>query len=130
MMNAMMQETLLDRHRAQGRAPRLAGGRQDRHHRRISATPGSSATPAHLVAGVWLGNDDSSPTKKTTGGGLPVDIWSRFMKAAHQGVPVAALPGVSSAPLTASVFPPFSGSRPTPPAPIAGSGRTGASGLG
>src|SRR5262249_42189926 len=27
---------------------------------------------AHLVAGVWLGNDDSSPTKKATGSGLPV----------------------------------------------------------
>ena len=48
---------------------------------------------AHLVTGVWLGNDDSSPTKKATGGGLPVEIWSRFMKVAHQGVPVAALPG-------------------------------------
>ena len=30
----------------------------------------------HLVTGVWLGNDDSSPTKKATGGGLPVEIWS------------------------------------------------------
>src|SRR5262245_54647607 len=48
---------------------------------------------AHLVAGVWLGNDDSSPTKKATGGGLPVEIWSRFMRSAHQGVPVAAVPG-------------------------------------
>ncbi|MEA2988697.1 MAG: penicillin-binding protein, partial [Alphaproteobacteria bacterium] len=27
---------------------------------------------AHLVTGVWLGNDDSSPTRKATGGGLPV----------------------------------------------------------
>jgi penicillin-binding protein 1A len=49
----------------------------------------------HLVAGVWLGNDDSSPTKKATGGGLPVDVWSRFMKVAHQGVQIADLPGVS-----------------------------------
>ena len=48
---------------------------------------------AHLVAGVWLGNDDSSPTRKLTGGGLPVEIWSRVMKLAHQGVPVAVLPG-------------------------------------
>ncbi len=46
----------------------------------------------HLVTGIWLGNDDSSPTKKATGGGLPVEIWSHFMKPAHQGVPVAALP--------------------------------------
>jgi len=45
-----------------------------------------------LVTGVWLGNDDNSPTRKATGGGLPVEIWTRFMKAAHQGVPVAALP--------------------------------------
>ena len=44
----------------------------------------------HLVTGVWLGNDDNSPTRKATGGGLPVDIWSRFMKVAHQGVAAAA----------------------------------------
>ncbi len=49
---------------------------------------------AHLVAGVWLGNDDNSPTRKAVGGGLPVEIWSRFMKAGHQGVAPAALPGV------------------------------------
>jgi len=48
---------------------------------------------AHLVTGVWLGNDDGTPTKKVTGGGLPVEIWSRFMRGAHQGIPVAALPG-------------------------------------
>jgi penicillin-binding protein 1A len=48
---------------------------------------------ANLVAGVWLGNDDNSPTKKATGGGLPVEVWTRFMRAAHQGVPIAALPG-------------------------------------
>ena len=47
---------------------------------------------SNLVTGVWLGNDDNSPTKKATGGGLPVEIWTRFMSAAHQGVPVAALP--------------------------------------
>jgi penicillin-binding protein 1A len=49
----------------------------------------------HLVTGVWLGNDDSSPTRKATGSGLPVDIWSRFMKAAHQNVQVADLPGLA-----------------------------------
>ena len=50
-----------------------------------------------LVTGVWLGNDDNSPTKKATGGGLPVEIWTRFMKAAHQGVPVASLPNSQAA---------------------------------
>ncbi len=80
---------------------------------------------AHLIAGVWLGNDDSSPTKKATGGGLPVDIWSRFMRSAHQNVPVTALPGVgagSSGPI-AAFFPqagqPQTGSL-VPPAPVGG----------
>ena len=48
---------------------------------------------SNLVTGVWLGNDDNSPTRKATGGGLPVEVWTRFMKAAHQNVPVADLPG-------------------------------------
>src|SRR5262249_5588235 len=70
---------------------------------------------AHLVTGVWIGNDDASPTRKATGGGLPVDIWSRFMKAAHQGVAIAALPGVSG-PSLAAIAP--MANIPTPPAPI------------
>jgi penicillin-binding protein 1A len=48
----------------------------------------------HLVTGVWLGNDDNAPTKRMTGGGLPVDVWSRFMKTAHLGVAIAELPGL------------------------------------
>jgi penicillin-binding protein 1A len=52
---------------------------------------------AHLVTGVWLGNDDNSPTRKATGGGLPVEIWSRFMKVAHQGAAPTALPGLAGA---------------------------------
>jgi penicillin-binding protein 1A len=46
-----------------------------------------------LVAGVWLGNDDNSPTKRASGSNLPVEIWNRFMREAHQGVPMVALPG-------------------------------------
>jgi penicillin-binding protein 1A len=46
----------------------------------------------HLVTSVWVGNDDNSPTKHVTGGSLPVEIWSQFMRAAHQSVPVASLP--------------------------------------
>jgi penicillin-binding protein 1A len=52
---------------------------------------------AHMVAGIWLGNDDNSPTRKATGGGLPVDIWCHFMKAAHEGVAPTTLPGLSGA---------------------------------
>jgi penicillin-binding protein 1A len=47
---------------------------------------------SHLVAGVWLGNDDGASMKRVTGGTLPVEVWSRFMRDAHQGVPVAGLP--------------------------------------
>jgi penicillin-binding protein 1A len=53
---------------------------------------------ANLVTGVWLGNDDNSPTKKATGGGLPVEVWTRFMKAAHQNVAPAPLPGAIQQP--------------------------------
>ncbi|BCJ92402.1 penicillin-binding protein [Terrihabitans soli] len=49
---------------------------------------------AQLVTAVWLGNDNNSPTKKASGSGLPVDIWSRYMTAAHRGIPVAGLPGL------------------------------------
>jgi penicillin-binding protein 1A len=53
---------------------------------------------ANLTAGVWLGNDDSTPTKRASGGNLPAEIWHDFMTAAHQGVPVATLPGTGLAP--------------------------------
>lgn len=53
---------------------------------------------ANLVTGVWLGNDDNSPTRKATGGGLPVEVWTRFMKAAHQNVPASPLPGSMQSP--------------------------------
>jgi penicillin-binding protein 1A len=72
---------------------------------------------AHLVTGVWLGNDDGTPSKHVTGGSLPVEIWSRFMRGAHQGVPVASLPGASSGGgLFSGLF--GSSSAPTPPAPV------------
>ena len=59
----------------------------------------------HLVTGVWLGNDDNSPTRKTTGGGMPVDVWTRIMKPAHQGVAIAGLPGLQIGPKTAGLLP-------------------------
>ncbi len=62
---------------------------------------------SQLVAGVWLGNDDNTPTKKITGGGLPVEVWSQFMKTAHKGRTPSDLPGdaiaaASTAPNTAA----------------------------
>lgn len=49
---------------------------------------------SRLVAGIWLGNDDNSPTKRAVGGGVPVEIWSRFMRIALAGTAPTALPGI------------------------------------
>jgi penicillin-binding protein 1A len=48
---------------------------------------------ANLITGVWYGNDDGGPMKKVTGGGLPAETFSAFMRAAHMGVPHSVLPG-------------------------------------
>jgi penicillin-binding protein 1A len=38
-----------------------------------------------LVVGVWVGNDDNTPLKGITGGGLPARIWRDFMAQAVKG---------------------------------------------
>lgn len=43
-------------------------------------------TPAWL-AGVWIGNDDSSPMRGVEGGTLPADIWRKIMIAAQGDQP-------------------------------------------
>jgi penicillin-binding protein 1A len=40
-----------------------------------------------IVVGVWVGNDDSSPTRGVTGGDLPARIWNEFVS---QSTPVRA----------------------------------------
>ncbi len=45
---------------------------------------------AHYVAGVWVGNDDSSKMKDVTGGTVPARLWHDIMSYAHRGKPVAA----------------------------------------
>jgi penicillin-binding protein 1A len=113
MMNAMMRETLISGTAQKAQIPGWpaagkTGTSQDFRDAWFIGYTG------HLVTGIWLGNDDSSPTKKATGGGLPVEIWSRFMRAAHQGVAVAALPGLAAAPSFASAV------SPVPSVPIDG----------
>jgi penicillin-binding protein 1A len=119
MMNQMMQETLIS---GTARGAQLAGWQ-------AAGKTGTSQDfrdawfigyTSHLVTGVWLGNDDNSPTHKTTGGSLPVEVWSRFMKAAHQNVRPTLLPGTPSpAPIWPS--PPAwvsSGAQPVSQAPV------------
>ena len=91
MMNEMMQETLLTGTARKAELPgwQAAGKTGTSQDWRDAWFVGYTS---YLVAAVWLGNDDDSPTKKVSGGNLPVEIWSRFMKEAHEGVPVAGLP--------------------------------------
>ena len=51
-----------------------------------------------LTTGVWLGNDDGTPTKRATGGTLATVVWQRFMLDAHRGRPAVAIPGAGLAP--------------------------------
>ncbi len=68
---------------------------------------------AHLVTGVWFGNDNNSPMRKVTGGGLPARLWANFMDTAHEGLAAKELPGAS---LLSALEPqniPFPTPRPT-----------------
>ena len=51
----------------------------------------------HLVAGIWLGNDDSSPMRGVTGGALPAATWAEVMGYAHRDLPAVALAGLDMA---------------------------------
>src|ERR1700675_518139 len=111
MMNAMMRETLTSGTARKAELPgwAAAGKTGTSQDFRDAWFVGYTS---QLVTGVWLGNDDSSPTRKATGGGLPVEVWSRFMKAAHQGAAPVGLPGlVGGAP---------AGFAPVPPSDIPG----------
>ena len=101
MMNAMMSETLLT---GTGRKAELPGWQ-------AAGKTGTSQDfrdawfvgyTSRLVTGVWLGNDDNSPTKKVSGGNLPVEVWSRLMREAHRGLPPSSLPGGTWRPATSA----------------------------
>jgi penicillin-binding protein 1A len=132
MMNTMMQETLLSGTARKAEIPGwMAAGKTGTSQDFRDAW--FIGYTANLVTGVWLGNDDNSPTRKATGGGLPVEVWTRFMRVAHQGVAVAALPNsqasgffsnlmqtasqvsAPSAPTAAAPQPVGSAARPVPP---------------
>ena len=90
-MNAMMAETI-----SEGTARRAAFGWPAAGKTGTSQNARDAwfvGYTANLTTGVWFGNDNGSPTKNITGGSLPAMAWNEFMAAAHEGVPVARLPG-------------------------------------
>jgi len=136
MMNQMMQETLLTGTARKAELPgwQAAGKTGTSQDWRDAWFVGYTS---YLVTAVWLGNDDNSPTKKASGGNLPVEVWSRFMKAAHQGAPVAGLPlsapRVGPANPLAPILPPLdlagaAQQAPTPPSGGRGGGQPAATG--
>ena len=80
---------------------------------------------AHLVGGVWVGNDNGRTMNQVKGGGLPAQIWRDVMLSAHEGRAPLALPG--TAPLAAAAPEQPAGTdavqqlldRPQPPNPLA-----------
>ena len=115
MMNAMMRETLISGTARKADLPGwpAAGKTGTSQDFRDAWFVGYTSK---LVTGVWFGNDDASPTRKATGGALPVEVWSRFMKAAHQGTPATDLPaGEHGAWLSPGTI--LAGVAPCPPPP-------------
>lgn len=92
MMNGMMQETLAIGTARSAELPgwQAAGKTGTSQDYRDAWFVGYTSA---LITGVWLGNDDNSPTRKTSGGNLPVSVWSKYMRSALQGVPATPLPG-------------------------------------
>jgi penicillin-binding protein 1A len=91
-MNAMMRETFVSGTARSGAISGLdtAGKTGTSQDFRDAWFVGYTSS---LVAGVWLGNDDGEPTKRVSGGNLPVETWARFMKTALAGQRPAPLPG-------------------------------------
>jgi len=116
MMNAMLRETV-----ASGTARRadlpgwpVAGKTGTSQDFRDAWFVGFTS---QLVTGVWLGNDDNTPTKRITGGGLPVEVWSQFMRAAHRGKSPPLYPPLGDGDAMAA-FP--NSHLPAPPAGVPG----------
>jgi penicillin-binding protein 1A len=90
-MNAMLYEVVQS---GTGRGAAIFG-------REVAGKTGTSAEyrdawffgfSPELVTGVWVGNDDSTPMKKVTGGSLPAQIWGGFMRTALKNTPSSTLP--------------------------------------
>ncbi|WP_084327376.1 PBP1A family penicillin-binding protein [Salinarimonas rosea] len=92
MMNAMMHETFTMGTARRAELPGWAGAGKTGTSQEFRDAWFVGYTGA-LVTGVWVGNDDGTPTRRASGGNLPLTIWSRTMNAALAGETPVALPG-------------------------------------
>lgn len=84
-MSTMLQSVLLDGTGTRARLPgRPAAGKTGTSQNSRDAW--FVGYTAQLAAGVWVGNDDDTPTESVTGGQLPAQIWRGFMSQAHEGL--------------------------------------------
>ena len=118
MMDAMLRETLITGTARKAELPGWeaagkTGTSQDYRDAWFVGFTGS------LVTGVWMGNDDGSPTKKASGSNLPSEVWSRYMKVALAGQPPVPLPGAGS---SWRSLPPADAPPALPPAPLPDAG--------
>ncbi len=115
MMNGMMQETLIIGTAKHAELPgwQAAGKTGTSQDYRDGWFVGYTS---QLITGVWLGNDDNSPTKRVSGGNLPVNVWSRYMKVALKDVPPSPLPGFNFRNDPGAMIPPgdIAGAKPDP----------------
>jgi penicillin-binding protein 1A len=132
MMNGMMRETLLTGTGRKADVPgwEAAGKTGTTQDFRDAWFVGYTS---RLVASVWLGNDDNGPMKRVSGGGLPSEIWGRFMRTALNGAQPLPLPGgvwrmspdiLQGTPVASAGagIGQANGSRPIPPATVGGNG--------
>jgi penicillin-binding protein 1A len=133
MMNTMLQETLLTGTARKADLPgwQAAGKTGTSQDWRDAWFVGYTSA---LLTDVWVGNDDGTPTRKASGGSLPVEIWSRFMRTALKATAPVPLPG--NVPTTPAASPPAPASAaPLPPSgapgiPVAANGPAGAANRG
>ncbi len=104
MMNQMMRETLVTGTGRKAEIPgwEAAGKTGTSQDFRDAWFVGYTGT---LVAGVWLGNDDGTPTKKVSGGNLPTETWNKFMRVALTGQQPVKLYGLDQGGFWNAIFP-------------------------
>ncbi|KAA6205464.1 MAG: penicillin-binding protein [Candidatus Tokpelaia sp.] len=91
MMNAMLQQTILNGTAAQARLGRPAAGKTGTSQNFRDAW--FIGYTADYVTGVWFGNDNGESMRRVSGGSLPVALWKNYMLEAEKSKPAINLPG-------------------------------------